>query len=49
MLRVIIKCLRKQLEHVIHQPTTKIVHMQKGQQIKSTRNEPMNAPNMETT
>jgi hypothetical protein len=48
MLRIIIKSLRKLLEHVIHQPRTKIVHMQKGKQVKFVGNEPMNAPNMET-
>jgi hypothetical protein len=44
---VVIKSLRKQLDHVIDQPTLKHAQMQDEQHVQPMGNELVNAPNME--
>ncbi len=44
---MVIKSLRKQLDHVIDQPTLKHAQMQDEQHVQPMGNELVNAPNME--
>jgi len=47
MLRVVIKSLKKQLEHVRHQPVQEHAQKQDEQQVQLMGDELVNAPNMD--
>jgi hypothetical protein len=49
MLRVVTKSLKKQLEHVRHQPIQEHAQKQDEQQVQLMGDEPVNAPNMDAT
>jgi hypothetical protein len=49
MSRMVIKSLIKQLKQVTHQPVLELVQEQDEQQMQPTRNEYLNASNMDAT